>query len=219
MTHTFKPISSHKSLSLRFKRFRRILLAFSPSLTPFFLSRTSWKEKKKKRNPQTWNRNENAASRCHLPQMQWWTERGDLWGSKGTFNEQALYWSVDKTVVNYVQGGHLIEGSETRSLLAKRIHGQEGRAFDWVPCHWGKGWDTAVTQPMPLDLPFLPLLSASHFSLSLSKWHSLAYSALPLFFQIKRKCPPISSLSSALCALLSSVEAGLPRASLIFWLA
>lgn len=103
--------------------------------------------KKKKGNPQTWNQNGNSARRCHLLTCNSELSMGILGGSKGTFNEQALYWSVDKTVVNYVRGWAFNWGSETRSLLAKGMHGQEWGAFDWVLCHWGKGWATTVTQP------------------------------------------------------------------------
>lgn len=100
-------------------------------------------------------------------------------------------------------------GSETRFLLAKRMHGQEWGAFDWVLCHWGKGWGTTVTQPMPLDLPcsLLRLCHFSSLSLSASPFLWLLVSAtfclvpLSLCFQIRRKCPP-SPHFPQLCVLL-----------------
>lgn len=100
-------------------------------------------------------------------------------------------------------------GSETRSLLAKRMHGQEWGAFDWVLCHWGKGWGTTVTQPIPLDLPcsLLHLCRFSSLSLSASPFLWLSVSdtfclvPLSLCLQIRRKCPP-SPHFPQLCVLL-----------------
>lgn len=158
------------------------------------LSRTSWKKKKKKENPQTWNRNGNSARRYHLLRCNSELSKGIFEEAKGLLMNRLFIdlWTKQSLIMC---GWAFNWGSETRSLLAKLIHGQEGGEFDWVLCHWGEGWHTKVTQPMPLDLPFsllhlcLFFLSASPF-LCLLVIDTCCVLLLSLYFQILQSKSP-----------------------------
>lgn len=126
MVRTFKLISSHTSFLCLSEAFLTFLML--PPLSLPSSSRSEWKwneikkrkakKKREKRDPTDVKKRKIERKFCQaMPPPQSWAMRGDLLEGKGTFNEQALYWSVDKTVVNYVRGGHLIEGAKQGPCL------------------------------------------------------------------------------------------------------
>lgn len=109
MILTFKLISSHKSFLSVSKAFLTFYYTHPGLVWLPSLSCSSYKKRKRgKKNKKPCRHQKPKWKFCQAlppPQMQWWTKQGDFWRSKGTFNEQALYWSMDKTVVNYVWVG------------------------------------------------------------------------------------------------------------------
>lgn len=145
---------------------------------------TSWRKKKREKNPETWSCNRKLV-RCY-PFLRCRSElsKGIFKGAKGLLMNRHIIdlWTKQSLIMC---GWKFNWGSERRSLLAKLMHGQEWREFDWALCHWGKGWDTNDHSANASGFSLLPF-SAQAFLCLLSS--AACVIQLFLCFQIRRKC-------------------------------
>lgn len=123
-------------------------------------------KKKNSKNPQTWNWNGNSPWRCLLLLLlrnKWRKQRGIFEEAKGLLMNRAFIDLWTKQLLIMCEWA-INWGSETRSLPARVMHGQDWGGFDWVLRHWGKGWDENNRSPdPPRDLPFRPFSSCFCF--------------------------------------------------------